>query len=42
MLTIILDPHLKNMKTICDFVGDVQVIKIVVKYDLKILCLILL
>jgi len=38
MLVIMLEPHFKNMKIICDFMGDTFVVQIVAKYDTNILC----
>jgi hypothetical protein len=42
MLVVNLDPHLKNMKIIWEFVGNVQVSAIVVEYDVKRICPLLL
>jgi len=39
MLVIMLDPCFKNMKNIRDFMGNVRVVKIVVEYDVKMVCL---
>jgi hypothetical protein len=41
MLVIMLEPHFKNMKIICDFMGDTLVVQIVAKYDIDILCVFL-
>jgi len=41
-LVIMLDPCFKNMKNIRDFMGNVQVVKIVVEYDVKMVCPLLL
>jgi hypothetical protein len=38
MLVIMLEPHFKNMKIICDFMSDTLVVQIVAKYDTNILC----
>jgi hypothetical protein len=42
MLVVILDPHFKNMKIIWEFVGNAQVNAIVVEYDAKMVCPLLL
>ncbi len=42
ILAIILGPHYKKMKCIWDFVNNSIVAKIVVEYDVKVACLLLL
>jgi hypothetical protein len=42
MLVVILDPHFKNMKIIWEFVGNAQVSALVVEYDVKMVCPLLL
>jgi hypothetical protein len=42
LLVVILHPHFKNMKIIWEFVGNAQVSAIVVEYDVKMVCPILL
>ncbi len=42
VLAIILDPHYKNMKCIWDSVSNSIVVQIVVEYDAKVVCLLLL
>jgi len=42
MLVVILDPHFKNMKIIWEFGGNAQVSAIVVEYDVKMVCPLLL
>jgi hypothetical protein len=37
MLAIMLDLHFKNMKVICDFVGDSLAHQVVAEYDVKIM-----
>jgi len=38
MLVIMLEPHFKIMKIICDFMGDTLVVQIVAKYDTNMMC----
>jgi hypothetical protein len=38
MLAIMLNPHLKNMKVIHNFVGNTHVIQIVTNYDTNVMC----
>jgi hypothetical protein len=38
MLVIMLDPCLKDIKNIRDFMGNVWVDKIIVEYDVKMVC----
>jgi hypothetical protein len=42
MLTIMFKPHLKKMKVIQDFMGNVLAIQIVVDYDINIVYSLLL
>lgn len=42
MVVVILDPHFKSMKIIWEFVGNAQVSAIVVEYDVKMVCPLLL
>lgn len=42
MMAIMIDLHFKNVKIVQSFVSDIVALQIVTKYDINILCLLLL